>query len=116
MNTAAAPLGTAHPYLPVHPVSDNAGPQAHRIRLYSALDTLRAPLGATDIQAVFDIAELDAATVQTVIGWITGPRTTGPSATPLPPPLPPLPPLPLLPLPPSAGIPPGPPHAVGPPR
>ncbi len=113
MNTAAAPPGTAHPYLPVHPVPDTAGPQAQRIRLYSALDTLRAPLGATDIQAVFDIAELDAATVQTVIGWITGPRTAGLATAPLTPPLPALPPQPF---PPSAGIPPGPPHGGGPPR
>lgn len=109
MNTAAAPLGTAHPYLPVQPVPDSAGPQAHRIRLYRALDTLRAPLAATDVQAVFDIAELDAATVQTVIGWITGPRTAGPPTTP------PLPPS-VLPLPPSAAIPPAPPRVGGPPR
>ncbi|MFC5199219.1 MULTISPECIES: hypothetical protein [Streptomyces] len=39
--------------------------------LYAALDAAGVVLEVGDVQAVFDVAELDRITVQTVITWIT---------------------------------------------
>lgn len=43
----------------------------HRMLLYAALDAAGVVLEVGDVQAVFDVAELDRITVQTVITWIT---------------------------------------------
>lgn len=42
--------------------------------LYGVLDSVRRPLDAADVQAVFRLAELDCVTVQTVIDWINAAR------------------------------------------
>ncbi|MEU3242429.1 MULTISPECIES: hypothetical protein [unclassified Streptomyces] len=44
--------------------------QAHRMLLYAALDAAGVALQIGDVRAVFDIAELDHVTVQTVVTWI----------------------------------------------
>ncbi|QFZ72880.1 hypothetical protein GFH48_05985 [Streptomyces fagopyri] len=47
------------------------GRQAHRMLLYGALDAAGVALEVGDVQAVFDVAELDYITVQSIITWIT---------------------------------------------
>lgn len=45
------------------------------MRLYGVLDSVCRPLDAADVQAVFQLAELDCVTVQAVIDWINAART-----------------------------------------
>ncbi|MFJ9715884.1 hypothetical protein ACIRPQ_08080 [Streptomyces sp. NPDC101213] len=58
-----------------HGEKDTAATRSHRVLLYCALDTAAVPLDVVDVQAVFQVAELDYITVQAVIAWITGTRT-----------------------------------------
>ncbi|MEU8591962.1 hypothetical protein AB0C59_34060 [Streptomyces sp. NPDC048664] len=44
--------------------------QAHQVLLYCALDAARVPVGPRDLQAMVQVAELDYATVRSLIGWI----------------------------------------------
>lgn len=57
-----------------HSVQHASTTQAHRVCLYGVLDSVCRPLGAADVQAVFQLAELDCVTVQTVIDWINAAR------------------------------------------
>lgn len=61
----------------VHAGRNTSTAQAHRVRLYGALDEVCVPLGAADVRAVFELAELDGVTVQAVIDWINTARTLG---------------------------------------
>ncbi|MDF3298675.1 hypothetical protein [Streptomyces tropicalis] len=54
-----------------------SAPQAHRMLLYCALEGAGVPLDVGDVQAVFDVAELDYVTVQAVIAWIASAGTSG---------------------------------------
>lgn len=51
---------------------------AHRLCLYGALDRVCVPLTAADVQAVFQLAELDCPAVHTVIDWISRAQTLPP--------------------------------------
>ncbi|MGW4561555.1 hypothetical protein ACWEN3_03800 [Streptomyces sp. NPDC004561] len=62
----------------IHAGQDTSTAHAHRLRLYGALDRLCVPLAAVDVQAVFQLAELDCATVHAVIDWISTARTLPP--------------------------------------
>jgi len=44
--------------------------QAHQVLLYCALDAACVPMDPHDLQAIGRVAELDYATVETVIDWI----------------------------------------------
>jgi hypothetical protein len=44
--------------------------QAHQVLLYCALDAASVPVAPNDLLAIGQVAELDYATVQTLIDWI----------------------------------------------
>ncbi len=56
---------------------------AHRLRLYEVLDRVCVPLAAVDVQAVFELAELDCLTVHAVIDWISTAQTLPPLTDPM---------------------------------
>ncbi|MFD8424944.1 hypothetical protein [Streptomyces sp. NPDC059466] len=47
-----------------------AAGHTHRLLLYAALDAAGVALEVGDVRAVFDVAELDRVTVQTIVTWI----------------------------------------------
>ncbi|MGW7530115.1 hypothetical protein [Streptomyces sp. NPDC054783] len=61
-----------------HAGQDSSTAHTHRLRLYGALDKVCVPLAAADVQAVFQLAELDCVTVHTVIDWLNTARTLPP--------------------------------------
>ncbi|MFF4862094.1 hypothetical protein ACFY3J_10235 [Streptomyces sp. NPDC001231] len=44
--------------------------QAHQVLLYCALDAACVPMDSNGLQAIVRVAELDYATVRTLINWI----------------------------------------------
>ncbi|MER6978045.1 hypothetical protein [Streptomyces carpinensis] len=67
----------------IHAGQHTSTAHTHRLRLYGALDAVCVPLAAADIQAVFQLAELDCVTVHAVIDWITTARTLPPLPHPI---------------------------------
>jgi hypothetical protein len=66
----------------IHAGRHTSTAHAHRLRLYGALEAVCVPLAAADVQAVFELAELDCLTVHAVIDWIDAARTLLPLAQP----------------------------------
>ncbi|MFD8724515.1 hypothetical protein ACFV2H_42800 [Streptomyces sp. NPDC059629] len=54
----------------MHAERNLSATQAHQVLLYCALDAACVPMGPNALQAIGRVAELDYATVETVIGWI----------------------------------------------
>jgi hypothetical protein len=75
LETTPALPATGGPGADIHAAADTSTAHAHRLRLYGALDRVCIPLAATDVQAVFELAELDCVTVHAVIDWIEAART-----------------------------------------
>ncbi|MGW5259190.1 hypothetical protein ACWERW_41125 [Streptomyces sp. NPDC004012] len=80
METTPPLPATGGPRGDIHQGQDTSTAHAHRLRLYDALDRVCVPLAAADVQAVFQLAELDCVTVHAVIDWINTARTLPPLA------------------------------------
>ncbi|MEU2556759.1 hypothetical protein ABZ589_34645 [Streptomyces sp. NPDC013313] len=78
MDTTPPLPATGGPGPGLHTGQDTSTAHAHRLRLYGALDAVCVPLAAADVQAVFELAELDCVTVHAVIDWINTARTLAP--------------------------------------
>ncbi|MCC5476481.1 hypothetical protein [Streptomyces barringtoniae] len=78
METTPPLPATGGPRPDIHAEQDSSNAHAHRLRLYGALDKVCVPLAAADVQAVFQLAELDCVTVHAVIDWLNTARTLPP--------------------------------------